>query len=178
MTTTCPSFFEGFGKRKCFTYVGLEGSSIGGTFHAHRCSAHPLFAHSSDQRYVLIPVSRNLTEGPLSSGSPGVKPRQSDVGPAFVHEYKLCGVYVLHLISPSTSLFFVSFGGTQTLFLSVQPSLWRIARDIVEMETLSHCLTSHSWQCLSKVASSCSSSCFHKALLCSTLWPMEKGRLG
>ncbi len=70
----------------------------------------------------------------------------------------LRGLYTLQLISPSTSRFFVSFGvvsfgGTQTLFLSVQPSL-RIARLIVEIETLSACfLSQKSWQCLSRVAS-------------------------
>src|SRR3712207_8170505 len=59
--------------------------------------------------------------------------------------------YVLHLISPSTSCLFVSFGGTQTLFLSVQPSL-RIARLMVEMETFTPCYLSQSRQCLSRVA--------------------------
>ncbi len=82
------------------------------------------------------------------------------------------------MLSPSTSLLFVSLGGSQRLFLNVQPNL-RMARLMVETETLtSWRLFSHSSQWRSKVASSFSSSCLHRARLSSRVAQIEGVRPG
>src|SRR5215208_442940 len=157
-------------------HVGLKSGSVGGTFHAHGRS-HPLSTHGGDQRYVLAPVSRSLPVCTLSFGSPSIKSREGDVRPALVHEDELVGLYKApHVLSPSTSLFFVSLGGTQTLFLSVHSSFSRMARLMVAMETLTPRRSSHSLQWRSRVAWSFSSSCFHRRCFSSGVARMRRLR--
>ena len=99
-----------------------------------------------------------------------------DVGRGLVHEQEALGVYPSEALPESASRLLLSLGGTQRLFLSVHPSFSRIARLMVANDTLTPVALSHSSQWRSRVASSFSSSCSHRARLCSEVARMRRLR--
>jgi len=104
-----------------------------------------------DERYVLSPVPRGFAEGSFSLRRPGVVRGESCVRRELVHDHEALGGHATYSLSPSTSRLLVAFGGTQRLFLKVHPmkvhpSLWRIARLIVETDTLVPAPSSYSSQ--------------------------------
>src|ERR687897_1522164 len=157
-------------------YVGFEGGPVGGTLHAHR-RADPFGTQRTDEGDVLAPVPGRLAVRPLPFGCPGVEPGEGDVGRALVHEHQPPRIDRSQALSPSASRFFVPLGGTQRLFLNVQPSL-RTARLMVETDTLAPPRSSHNSQWCASVASSFSSSCSHKARLSCGVAKMEGVRPG
>src|SRR5829696_141204 len=146
------------------------------TLDAHGWSHTLLKGDGRDERDVLAPVPRRLPQSPPSLGRPSVARHHGDVGRGLVHEHQALGVYPSEALPESTSFLLVSLGGTQRLFLSVQPSFSRIARLMVANDTLTAVFCSHSWQWRSRVASSFSSSCSHRARLCSEVARMRRLR--
>src|SRR5918997_1488969 len=115
--------------------VERESLPVGRSLYAHR-RAHPLQRDRGDERHVLVPVLGRLPVSPLAPGRPRPKRHHPDVGGGLVHEDEPPRIYAAVAPPPSASSLFVSFGGTQRLFLSVHPSFWRIARLIVASDTL------------------------------------------
>jgi hypothetical protein len=97
-----------------------------------------------EMRVTFFPQFLGALSRALSPfGCPGVARDHRDVRRAFVNEEEALRIDQSQAFAPSTSSFFVSLGGTQRLFLKLQPSLCLIARLIVATDTLTPRCSSH-----------------------------------
>ena len=100
--------------------VAWKGSRICGTLQQHGWS-HTCSRHGSNQRGVLLGIARNGTGGAFTPWRTGVDGCQVDVASAFVHDDEIVGGTNRYSFSICCSGLLVALGGSQRLFLRVQP---------------------------------------------------------
>ena len=102
---------------------------------------------------------------PLAARRTGIHRRHVDVAPTLVHNHEIsCGA-LGNAVLIGTALLLVALGGTQRLFLRVQPKRL-IARPTVHWLNVVPCVAFQRSVCSAIVASGSASNCAHNAACC------------
>jgi hypothetical protein len=137
--------------------VDFKGARIGRAIQNEGFS-HARKRQGSDQRHVGSIVARNLSYGPLPSGSISVQRRHGNMRAGLIYKHQLLTDEVLSLLAPGGPRCFILFACSQRLFFRVQPRAI-LAREMLAGLTLMPKLSSKSRQCSSRVTSGYRSSC-------------------
>ncbi len=123
--------------------VAFKGNAVSGPIQQHRRS-HALRRHGRDERRILSGIAWNLINGPFTFQGTGIDRCQIDITATFIHHDYQILVVAGYLSAVGSSGLLVPLGGSQRLFLRVQPKRL-IARPTVHSLTDVAWVAFHNW---------------------------------